>query len=307
MSSPSYKTSRKILLGQDNNALVFLFAINALVFVLINFIQTIYYLSDIPIDLFYRQVLNWFTLPAPIDTMASRPWTLFVYMFTHHGFWHMLSSMLWLWCFGYILQDLAGNSKLIPVYLYGGFTGAVVFVLMNNFFPALQNQLAVTQPLLGAGPAIIAVAVATTTLAPDYRMFPMIGGGIPIWILTLIFVAIDFATLASGNTGTIGAHLAAGIIGFIFIRQLRRGNDWGAWMNQLVEWLDDLFSPEKKHKKKSAKDKLHYPPDRKPYNKISPVTQQRLDAILDKINQQGYQFLTDEEKTFLKKAGSEEL
>jgi hypothetical protein len=78
-------------------------------------------------------------------------------------------------------------------------------------------------------------------------------------------------------------------------------------MNNLVNWLDDLFNPKKKHQKKSTKDKLHYRADRKPYEKISNVTQQRLDAILDKINQQGYQFLTDEEKEFLKKASTEEL
>ncbi len=307
MSSPSYKTNRKILLGQDNNALVFLFAINALVFVLINFVQIIYYLSDIPLEFFYKQILNWFTLPASFDILASRPWTVLVYMFTHHGIWHLISSMLWLWCFGYIMQDLTGNDKLIPVYLYGGFVGGLAFVIINNLFPALQSHIDTTAPLLGAGPAIMAVAVATTTLAPDYRMFPMIGGGIPLWVLTLIFVAIDFATLASGNPGNSVGHLLAGLTGYLFIRQLRKGNDWGAWMINLVNWLDDLFSPEKKHRKKSAKDKLHYQADRKPYEKISNVTQQRLDAILDKINQQGYQFLTDEEKAFLKRASSEEL
>lgn len=307
MPSTSFKTNRKVLLGQDNNALVFLFAVNTLVFVLINFVQIIYYLSDIPLEMFYKQILNWFTLPASPGTLASRPWTILVYMFTHHGIWHLISSMLWLWCFGYILQDLAGNNKLIPVYLYGGLAGALVFLLMNNLVPSLQTQLAVTQPLLGAGPAIMAVAIATTTLAPDYRMFPLINGGIPLWVLTLIFVAIDFATLASGNAGTLTGHLLAGLIGYLFIRQLRRGQDWGAWMVNLMNWFDDLFSPEKKHGKNTSKDKLYYRQDRKPYEKVSNLTQQRLDAILDKINQQGYQFLTDEEKDFLKRASTEEL
>jgi hypothetical protein len=36
------------------------------------------------------------------------------------------------------------------------------------------------------------------------------------------------------------------------------------------------------------------------------VTQQRIDEILDKINQQGYRFLTDEEKDILKRAADEE-
>jgi membrane associated rhomboid family serine protease len=228
-----YKTNRKILLGQDNNALVLLFAVNALIFVMLNFLKIIYYLSDTPLEYFYRQILNWFTLPASMDTLASRPWTIFVYMFTHHSVWHLISSLLWLWCFGYILQDLAGNNKLIPIYLYGGFVGGITFLLVNNLFPVLERNIAATEPMLGAGAAVMAIAVATTTLAPDYRIFPLINGGIPIWVLTVIFVAIDFATLASGNAGIGAGHLAGGAMGYFFVRQLRRGKDWGAWMNHL--------------------------------------------------------------------------
>lgn len=307
MAIPSYKTGRKILLGQDNNALVLLFAANALLFVSIHIISTIYFLSDIPMEFFYKQVLNWLTLSPSMDTLASRPWTVFLYMFTHYSFWHLLSSALWLWCFGYILQDLAGNNKLIPLYLYGGFAGAVFFLLVNNLFPGLEKNIAIAQPMLGAGAAVMAVAIATTTLSPDYRIFPLINGGIPLWVLTLIYVAIDFSTMGRGNAGIGSAHLAAGAIGFLFVKQLRRGIDWSAWMNNLVDWLNDLFNPEKKHQRKTKKDKLYYQSDRKPYEKISNVTQQRLDAILDKINQQGYQFLTDEEKEFLKRASQEEL
>ena len=307
MPTSSYKTNRRILLGQDNNALVFLFAVNTLVFVLLNFINIIYYLSDIPAEFFSKQIMNWFTLPASTDILVSRPWTILVYMFTHMGVWHLLSSMLWLWCFGFILQDLTGNRNLIPIYIYGGLAGALVFFGTNNLVPVLYNHIATTPPMIGAGPAIMAVAVATTTLAPDYRMFPMINGGIPLWVLTLVFVAIDFATLASGNGGSSFAHLAAGLVGYLYILQLRKGKDWGAWMISLVNWLDDLFSPEKKHKKSSSKDKLYYQAEKKPFEKVSNVTQQRLDAILDKINQEGYQFLTDEEKEFLKRASREEL
>ena len=151
----------------------------------------------------------------------------------------------------------------------------------------------------------MAVAVATTTLAPDYRIFPLINGGIPLWVLTLIFVAIDYATIASTSGGYAIAHLAGGAIGFIFVRQLRNGNDWSLWMINLVDWIDNLFNPEKKEK--APKEKLFYKASGKPYQKRSNLTQQRLDEILDKINLQGYHLLTDEEKDFLKRASKEEL
>ena len=219
----------------------------------------------------------------------------------------MLSTVLWLWSFGYILQDLTGNQKLIPIYIYGGIVGAVFFVLTNNIFPVLARNVAVTPDMIGAGASLMAVAVATTTLAPDYRIFPLINGGVPLWVLTLVFVAIDYATIASGSAGAAVAHLAGGAMGFFFIKQMRNGNDLDNWMHTFWTWLDDLFNPEKKQNGSKEKDRLFYKAKDKPYQKTSNLTQQKLDEILDKINQEGYHLLTTEEKEFLKRASKEEL
>jgi hypothetical protein len=43
-----------------------------------------------------------------------------------------------------------------------------------------------------------------------------------------------------------------------------------------------------------------------PYKKIPNITQKRIDDILDKINQQGFRLLTDEEKEILKRAADKE-
>lgn len=307
MFERSTKSTRGILLGQDNNALVYLVAINLLMFVMLTFIKIIYYLSEIPIEFFYKQVFDWFTLPANAETSLTKPWVLLTYMFTHPSIWGVISSLLWLWAFGYILQDLTGNNKLIPIYLYGGFVGGLTFMLTVNLFPVLANHINTIEPLTGAGAAVMAVAVATTTLAPDYRIFPLINGGIPLWVLLVIFVAIDFASMAGTTAGIAASHLSGGAIGFLYIRQIRRGKDWGAWMNRFIDWLNDLFSPDKKHTARDTKESLFTPSLGDKKKKASDITQQKIDTILDKINQQGYQFLTDEEKLFLKRASKEDL
>jgi hypothetical protein len=57
-----------------------------------------------------------------------------------------------------------------------------------------------------------------------------------------------------------------------------------------------------------VKEKIFYNTGgRQPFSKSSNVTQQRIDDILDKINQKGYQFLTDEEKAILKRASEEDV
>jgi membrane associated rhomboid family serine protease len=307
MNVREYKTGKSPLLGQSNNALMLLIAFNALVFILLNFLKIVYFISyndnSAAEVSFHKQILEWFTLPASFDHFIGRPWTLFVYMVSNDSIWGLIGSLLWLWSFGYILQDLTGNKKIFSIYMYGGIAGAVVYLLSVNLIPAWQQNIDLT----GGGAAVMAIAVATTTLAPDYRLFPLISGGIPLWVLTLIYVIIDYISIVNAGGGYVVAHLAGGIMGYIFIRQMRKGKDWSDWMNRLVDWFDDLFNPEKKHKKQSHKEKLFYQPTQKPFQKTVNITQQRLDELLDKIHEEGYHMLTDEEKDFLKQASKEEL
>lgn len=295
------------LLGAENNALTWLVIINISVFVILNFIKIVYHFSEIPIELYSNQILDWFSLPASIEKLSSRPWVVVLYMFSHLEVWGLISSLLWLWAFGYILQDLTGNTKLFPIYLYGGFVGAVFFLLSNNLFAVYARHLDTIAPMLGGSAAVMAIAVATTTLAPDYRIFPLINGGIPLWVLTVLFVAIDFATIASASGSIAIAHLAGGGMGFLYIKQLGKGNDLGSWMLAFMDWIDSLFNPEKKNFSKHQKDKIFYKTSEPTFKKTPNITQKKLDDILDKINQEGYHMLTDEEKTFLKKASKEEL
>ena len=87
----------------------------------------------------------------------------------------------------------------------------------------------------------------------------------------------------------------------LFILLLRKGIDGSVWMNRLYRSARDLFSPAQG--KKPVKETLYYDKGKvEPFTKNSNITQQRIDEILDKINQKGYHFLTAEEKEILRKA-----
>ncbi len=299
------RRSNRVLLGQDNNSLINLVAINAVLFLVLTFLFIVYKLSDSDISAYYRNVFNWFTLPADISRLATRPWTLLTHMFVHGKFFHLLANMLWLWMFGYILQDMMGNRKLIPVYIYGGLVGAFFYVLSYHIFPQLVGGIS-TATFLGANASLMAVAVATTSVSPDYRIFPMINGGVPLWILTVLYVILDFVTIPSGEPAVYIAHFAGGAFGFLFIYQMRKGNDWSIWMNDFFDWIKNLFNPNKKKSGKAVKDEFFYQvKGSQPFKKTPHITQQRVDKILDKINQEGYHFLTDEEKDVLKRAAND--
>jgi membrane associated rhomboid family serine protease len=298
---------KKMTLGQDGNALVQLVVINAVLFVILKFIYVIYKSIDSSTaDYHFSNIASYVMLPASLDKLSSRPWTVLTYMFADESVFRFIGNMFWLWGFGYILQDLTGNRKLVPIYLYGGVAGAAFFVLSYVILPKLQVQAPIAQ-LAGANASVIAVAIAVTTVAPDYRIFPMINGGIPLWILTVLYLIINFSTLSAGDSGEYIANLAGAAAGFFFIYRMRRGHDGSIWMNQLFDWCNDLFNPDRKRKARSPKDEFYYKVSgTQPYKKIPNVTQQRIDEILDKINQQGYRFLTDEEKEILKRAADEE-
>jgi membrane associated rhomboid family serine protease len=304
MAVTEQNRKNRILLWQDNNALTWLIIINAIVFVSLLFIKVVYQMSNGgDIQSFETKIGAWFAVPGDGSSFLNHPWTIISYMFSHGSIWSLVSSLLWLWCFGYILQDLAGNAKLFPIYFYGGITGALAFLISANLIPSLHQHIQ-SVSMMGAGTSIVAVGVATTVLSPNYRIFPMLNGGIPLWVLTLVFIAINFGTIGITNGAVAIAHITSGFTGFLFIRQLKKGNDWGAWMSNFLNWINNIFNPENKHQEESQ---FYYKATRKPYEKIPHVTQQKLDEILDKINQEGYHFLTEDEKEFLKKASQEDF
>ncbi len=306
MSVLEQNSRRKTLLGEDGNALTMLLIFNAIIFVCISFVKVLYLLNDRTIPDFVSEVMSWVIVPAAADVFASRPWSLITYMFSHVSLWHFVSSMMWLWGFGYILNDLTGSRKVVPLYLYGGLVGSIAFILTINLIPSLRESVHLKATLMGAGPSLMAIAIGTTALSPKYKIAPLINGGIPLWIITAVFIIIHFATIGA-SIGVATAYAAAGIMGYVFVYQLKRGNDWGQWMTDLVNWFDDLFNPEKKQVEKPLKQQLFYKADQKPYERTPKITQQRVDDLLDKIHQKGYFSLTEEEKEFLKKAAKEEL
>lgn len=307
MSYYRQENRRRLTVGQDGNALITLIAINLVVFVLLAFIKVIYYFSYSRegLNFFHNDILRWLTLPADLSVFVTRPWTLLTHMFVHDDVWHIISNMLWMWAFGHILQDLSGNRKVIPIFIYGALAGALAYMISFNLIPALREMIHI--PALGASAGVMAIAIATTALAPGYRIFPYLNGGIPLWVLTMLFVIIDVATIPYNNPGGHIAHLAGGGMGFVFVAFLRRGYDGSNWMNAFFDWVNDLFNPEKPKKGKVIKSQLFYKSNTAPFKKTTLITQQRIDDILDKINQKGYQSLTEDEKEILKRASKEDL
>src|SRR5687768_11321243 len=160
MSYYQQRNRSRLSIGQDGNTLTMLIAVNLVGFVLLSFIKVIYFFSfgEPGVIAFKQDVMVWVALPAQLDVFITKPWTLLTHMFVHDRVWHIIANMLWLWAFGYILQDLTGNKKLVPVFIYGALAGAVAFMAAYNLLPALEKNIAGTDAI-GASAGVMAIAI----------------------------------------------------------------------------------------------------------------------------------------------------
>jgi membrane associated rhomboid family serine protease len=294
----------KIPWGSDRNGLVYLLGANMIIFIVIRMLFIIFHNNQATVQEEYSQLTAQFTLPATFGAFIQRPWTLLLYFFSHISVFQLLSNMLWLFSFAYLLQSLGGNRYLLPSYIYGGLAGGLTFMLTFLILPQYANA-PYAGILIGATPAIMAVSVTTVTLAPGYRVFPFINNGIPIWWLLAAFLVVDLLSLAFSQPALIPTHLVAAITGFLYAWGIQNGRDYGTWMGRLYNVFTGKPSGDSE-KDASEKNKLFYR-DKSvaPFEKKMKVTEETVNTILDKINRDGYGSLTRAERDLLKKAKDE--
>lgn len=283
-------TRNNILLGSDKNALVALIAINLVVFVFFSMMYMIFGNDAQTHQSDYADLLSQFALPA--SGFWYKPWTLLTYFVSQQGILTLLSNMIWLGSFGYLLQTLVGNKYVIPSYVYGGLVGGTVFIITHLI--AGKGGGTILSPTL----AILAVSATTIAVAPNYRVFTQLNGGIPIWILFVIFLLVDTLGLLYQNKLMLPAHAAAAGIGYAYGKSINTGNNWGEWM----QWLYNQLVGNYNTKKTALANKQFYKNKIVPFDRKTTVNQLNVDKILDKINSQGIDSLTTEEKNVLSKA-----
>ncbi|MGA0212423.1 MAG: DUF6576 domain-containing protein, partial [Flavobacteriaceae bacterium] len=96
------------------------------------------------------------------------------------------------------------------------------------------------------------------------------------------------------------AHLGGALLGYYYAKKLAQGTDIGLPFERWVNRWVDLF-----RKKPTLRTVYRNTSNaaKKAVSKSQDDTQQKIDAILDKISDSGYESLTKEEKDILFKAG----
>jgi len=193
-------------------------------------------------------------------------------------------------------------KKTLSMYLVGGLAGLMLFIVLYNILPALEERVEGSR-IMGASGCVMALFVAATIYNPksliNLKFFQ-----IPVWIIAVLYVLRDISYLKLGdNLGGLYAHLGGAAYGFIWASQIKQGKNIGQWMERLVDRLANLFKKGTRARMKVVKNEKRGGKSDAEYNVEKKANQAKVDAILDKISKSGYDSLTKTEKDILFKQG----
>ena len=217
-------------------------------------------------------LLRSFGLVPNLVWQKFKIWQLFTYLFIHADLLHILLNMFMLWVCGKDLENQWGKKDFFLFYFICGIGAGFITVLfdIHSF-----------TPIVGASGAIYGLLVAYGFTYPNrilllYGLFPIKAKYV---VIGFGFVAF-FASL-SANQSNIShiTHLSGMIIGFIFICFNLNWNGIKVW----------YFRLRLKNITKKFFDT----------NNETARMKHRVDEILDKLNDSGWESLTDQEEKYL--------
>lgn len=256
----------------------------------------------------YQKLIEFLAVSSDGWHNLTHPWVFITHMFLHEGLGHIFWNMVLLYWFGRIVGDLLGDRRILPVYLLGGLAGGLVYFLLANISTPWDFGLYA----LGASAAMTAVLMVAGKTAPDYSISLLFIGEVKLKFIVAAFIFIDVIALSwNNNSGGSFAHLGGAAMGYLIASQLQRGNDWTAPINDFFNAVRRLFKnfsnqeprrPKVVYKNPDLKKRYSGNPSRtgnKSGDSQDMSHQEKLDAILDKIKQTGYDSLSAAEKEFL--------
>ena len=205
-------------------------------------------------------------------------WQLVTYMFLHGGFGHIFFNMLTLWMFGTNLERQWGTREFLKFYFITGIGAGIITFLVT------YNSVV---PTIGASGAIFAVLVAYAMLYPDQIVY--IWFLFPIKVKYLVMGMLALGVLAAWNGSHDGiahfTHLGGALIAYLYIKQ-----DWR---------LASIGNPFKRFRHKYRTKTIMK------QNRRSTEIMDEVDRILDRINEVGYENLTERERKVLENASKQ--
>lgn len=242
----------------------------------------------------------------PQKVERGQIWRLLTYAFCHdrYGIWHLIVNMLFLYWFGTRLEQMYGSTEFCLFYFASAIVAGIAFLALDYYTGSSAS-------VIGASGAVWGLVALYVIHHPYERI--NIYGVFPVEIrwLALLYLVFDLhpVLLAINGEGMIrgggvahAAHLGGAAFGFLYFNR--------SWR---LKPLADRVTGKAKNAKwqtrtvqRSPRDVIPIPrPDFPAENRIDPNQKRleaQLDQVLDKIQSEGRESLSDEEVEILEEA-----
>ena len=273
------------------NAITKIIFVNTLIFLLL-FVATLFLKLGLNNSISLNTAV---AVPATFNELIKLPWTIITYQFSDFHFIHFLFNAIGLYFVGHLFFDFYKQKEAWKIYILGGISGALLFLLMSTYVTVFKSSLA----LIGSSASLYAIFFATASYAPHFRI--NLFGVIPMRLmwLAIAFLFLDVLSLLGTNPGGHIAHIGGAIFGFIYAK-FKQGQIQVKLFEPVIvqKPIERKFTVEVNHQYNRQNQTNTVVSDRKP-------SQDEVDAILDKINLYGYDRLSKEEKDLLFKASQD--
>jgi len=253
----------------------------------------------------------WFGLTPNILVHKFAFWQPVTYMFLHGDFMHLLINMLVLWVIGGELERYWGTREFLRYYFVCGICAGLLQISVSQVM-AIAGRVpldALNVPVIGASGGIYGLLMAFGILFPNYIITLLVFFILPVNIkvkylvtiagLMVLYSSLHYVKEPAGYVAHF-AHLGGMLVGFLYLKTIRPSLRWGvtsfsgrppqkSGVNSLSKWFRQRT--EKRRQMQVVRQRQQ-----------EVQLRERVDVVLDKINEVGYENLTDDEKQILKKA-----
>ena len=267
----------------------------------------------------FRFVMEHLALHPVFPDILFEPWQLVTYNFMHTsgglgGLLHVGFNMLWLYWIGKEFERMHGSQQFWTVYLTTGIGGGIMCLLLQPLFPTITGTGVV--PVVGASASVLGVLMTVAILYPYKQIGLLFFGVVRLLYVVVGFLIIDALLMLSTSGTAVAAHWGGALSGFLYAKVVR--DEIG-----VPSWLAPLFGQKTSRSRRSSSspgllDRLKglfriesdgADPSTSPQQPASSSDgaparpsnnhSKEVDRILDKISEQGYDALSDDEKQIL--------
>ncbi len=217
---------------------------------------------------FNFNLISILAVPAEIETLLKKPWSIFTHIFIHEDIYHLLRNLIFFLIVRNLYSKISEEFKIITIFFLSGIFSCLIFIFFYNTFPLLATRI--DDDLIGSSSAILGLFSLYTFKYPNNQInfyFLQINSK----YLLIVIALFSLVSIPQFNTGGNISHIGGITFGFLY--HLLNKSEIQIKRSSLTN--DQIFRDKKRIKEKEVDD------------------------ILEKISQSGFESLTNVEKNKL--------